>query len=150
MTNTSSPRTFSWISTNTSMSAKRRIEARVSGRFECGGDRLGERTIAVAGDDLHAAGSRVTPPSADGRAEGKGGRRNEREEAGRRGPSRPARTRAPCSPTGDPSSFTTQVVILHTKIGETACSDTAPRWWRLALPHSRRGSAWPARRKRSR
>src|SRR6478752_3298673 len=33
MTNTSSPRTFSWISTNTSMSAKRRIEARVSGSF---------------------------------------------------------------------------------------------------------------------
>src|SRR4051794_18156791 len=31
MTNTSSPRTFSWISTNTSMSAKRRIEALVSG-----------------------------------------------------------------------------------------------------------------------
>src|SRR6516165_815845 len=32
-TNTSSPRTFSWISTKTSMSAKRRIEARVSGNF---------------------------------------------------------------------------------------------------------------------
>src|ERR1700746_1311985 len=33
ITNTSSPRTFSWISTNTSMSAKRRIEARVRGSF---------------------------------------------------------------------------------------------------------------------
>src|SRR5689334_21911587 len=30
-TNTSSPRTFSWISTNTSISAKRRIDARVRG-----------------------------------------------------------------------------------------------------------------------
>ncbi len=33
ITNTSSPRTFSWISTNTSISANRRIEARVSGNF---------------------------------------------------------------------------------------------------------------------
>src|ERR1700733_789306 len=33
ITNTSSPRTFSWISTNTSMSANRRTDARVSGRF---------------------------------------------------------------------------------------------------------------------
>src|SRR4051794_34280228 len=32
-TKTSSPRTFSWISTNTSMSAKRRMEAPVSGSF---------------------------------------------------------------------------------------------------------------------
>ena len=33
MTNTSSPRTFSWISTNTSMSEKRRMLALISGRL---------------------------------------------------------------------------------------------------------------------
>ncbi len=33
MTKTSSPRTFSWISTNTSMSEKRRTLASVSGVF---------------------------------------------------------------------------------------------------------------------
>ena len=32
-TNTSSPRTFSWISTKISMSAKRRTEQRVRGTF---------------------------------------------------------------------------------------------------------------------
>ena len=53
MTNTSSPRTFSWISTKISWSAKRRTAHWARSRLEIGGDRLGEAAVGVAGDDLH-------------------------------------------------------------------------------------------------
>ena len=55
MTKTSSPRTFSWISTNTSMSAKRRTWALASGTFEIGGDRLRQRTVGISRNELHAS-----------------------------------------------------------------------------------------------
>ena len=56
MTKTSSPRTFSWISTKISMSANRRTLALGERKVQRLGNGLGERPIAVAGDDLQRAG----------------------------------------------------------------------------------------------
>ncbi len=48
---------LSWISTNTSMSAKRRIEALVNGRFNVQATAsVSGQLLGVAGDDFHAAG----------------------------------------------------------------------------------------------
>ena len=56
----SSPRTFSWISTNTSMSAKRRTTALVKGSFRCLADGLGQRAVGIAREQLHARAFRFT------------------------------------------------------------------------------------------
>ena len=49
ITNTSSPRTFSWISTKISMSANRRIDARASGSCnDCATDSASERLLLQA------------------------------------------------------------------------------------------------------
>jgi hypothetical protein len=54
MMKTSEPRTFSWISTKISMSAKRRTLALVSGSA-ASGDCLGQHGIGIAGDQLDRA-----------------------------------------------------------------------------------------------
>ena len=62
---TSCPRTFSWISTKTSMSAKRRTWPLVSGSAEIGGNGLGKRPdFRVARQYLHF--TKVLLAAADG------------------------------------------------------------------------------------
>ena len=51
----SEPRTFSWISTKISMSAKRRTTALVERQPEPIGDGVGERRVGIAGDQLDRA-----------------------------------------------------------------------------------------------
>ena len=55
MMKTSEPRTFSWISTKISMSAKRRTLALVSGSSSAFGDFLRQHRIGIAGDQLDRA-----------------------------------------------------------------------------------------------
>ena len=52
MTKTSAPRTFSWISTKISMSAKRRTTRLGQRDADIGADAFGERRVGVAGDEL--------------------------------------------------------------------------------------------------
>ena len=54
ITNMSSPRTFSWTSTNTSMSAKRRTWALTGCEFEILADGVGQRVVGIACDQAHA------------------------------------------------------------------------------------------------
>ena len=55
MMKVSRPRTFSRISTKISRSAKRRTWQRGQRFAEIGGDRLGERPVGIARQDLHLA-----------------------------------------------------------------------------------------------